>query len=143
FTNISFVARTVDWNPLHLYQTLKAAYEHVGFSFVHILQRCPTYTEGLFEELRSNPDLTLLLTHEDGIPADPPVERMYKNRREHDPSNLAGARELAGMTERLPIGLFYRNPAAPRYEAFTEAGLGMTADEKVANLERELDRFAI
>lgn len=143
FTNISFVARTVDWNPLHLYQTLRAAYEHEGFSFVHILQRCPTYTEGLFEELRTNPDKTLLLTHEDGIPADPPVLRMYQNRLEHDPSDLARARELAGATDRLPIGLFYRNPDAPRYEAFTEMGLGMTADEKLAGLDAELDRFAI
>ncbi|HLE83878.1 MAG TPA: thiamine pyrophosphate-dependent enzyme [Thermoanaerobaculia bacterium] len=143
FTNISFVARTVDWNPLHLYRTLQAAYEHRGFSFVHILQRCPAFTEGVFEELRANPDLTLLLTHERGIPADPAVERLYRHRLEHDPADLGRARELAATTERLPIGLFYRNPEAPRYETFTEAGLGMTADEKVANLERELDRFAI
>jgi hypothetical protein len=43
----------------------------------------------------------------------------------------------------MPIGLFYRNPEAPRYEAFTEVGLGMTADDKVTALEAELDRFAI
>jgi 2-oxoglutarate ferredoxin oxidoreductase subunit beta len=143
FTNVSFVARTVDWNPLHLYQTLKAAYEHRGFSFVHILQRCPTYTDDVFDELRSKPDLTLLLTHGNGIPVDPPVARMYKNQRAHDPSDLTAARELAGMTEKLPIGLFYKNPDSPCYEAFTEVGLGMTPEDKVGNLERELDRFAI
>lgn len=143
FTNISWVARTVDWNPMHLYQTLRAAYEHKGLAFVQILQRCPTYTDGVFEEQRSNPDLTLLLTHENGVPADPPVERMYKNHLEHDPSDLAAARVLAAETERLPIGLFYRNPDAPRYEDYTEVGLGMTVEEKAAALDRELDRFAI
>ncbi|MFP3940358.1 MAG: thiamine pyrophosphate-dependent enzyme [Thermoanaerobaculia bacterium] len=143
FTNVSFVARTVDWNPMHLYRTLEAAHAHRGLSFVHILQRCPTYTEGVFEELRASPDLTLLLTHPDGIPADAAVERMYRNRQEHDPSDLEGARRLAEAGERVPIGLFYRNPDAPCYEAFTEAGLGTTPDEKVQGLERELDRFAI
>jgi 2-oxoglutarate ferredoxin oxidoreductase subunit beta len=143
FTNVSWVARTVDWNPMHLYQTLEAAYHHKGLSFVHILQRCPTYTEGVFEELRNDPDRILLLTHEDGVPADPPVLKMYKNHQEHDPSNLGEARELADDGERLPIGLFYRNPDAPLYDDFTEVGLDMPVEEKIQGLEKELDRFAI
>jgi 2-oxoglutarate ferredoxin oxidoreductase subunit beta len=143
FTNVSFVARTVDWNPPHLYQTLKAAYHHRGLAFVHILQRCPTYTDEIFDEVRRDPDRILLLTHPDGVPADPAVERMYENRREHDPSDLAAARRWADHAERIAIGLFYRNPGAPRYDAYTAEGLGMTAAEKLAALDRELDRFAV
>jgi len=143
FTNISWVARTVDWNPLHLYQTLKAAYEHKGLSFVHILQRCPTYTDNIFDEWRDNPEKMLLLTHENGIEADPPVAKMYKNHLEHDPSDINAARQLASETDRLPIGLFFHNPDAPIYDVFTNEGLSMTLEEKAEGLERELDRFAI
>jgi 2-oxoglutarate ferredoxin oxidoreductase subunit beta len=143
FTNLSFVARTVDWNPLHLYQTLELAHRHRGLSCVHILQRCPAYTAEIFEELQRDPDRILLLTHDDGVPVDAAVGRLYKNRHEHDPSDLEGARRLAEHRERVPIGLFYRNPEAPVYDDFTGLGLGMSDGDKLATLERELDRFAI
>jgi len=143
FPNVSFVARTVDWNPAHLYQTLVAAHRHQGTSFVHILQRCPTYTAELFDEWRKNPDLTTLLTHADGVAVDDAVKRMYKNQLEHDPANLAEGRRLAAMDERLAIGLLYRNQNAPRYEQFSERGLGMSRERKLEALVAELDRFAI
>jgi 2-oxoglutarate ferredoxin oxidoreductase subunit beta len=143
FTNISFVARTVDWNPLHLYQTLKTAFDHKGMSFVQILQRCPTYTDTMFLELQRNPDRIALLEHERGVPVDDAVGRIFKNHVEHDPSNLDRARELAGETERIPIGLFYHNPDAPRYDTYTAAGLDMDTEQRLEALDRELDRFAI
>ncbi len=143
FPNVSFVARTVDWNPAHLQATLTAASRHIGTSFVHILQRCPTYTPKIFESLRNDPDRILLLTHAGGVPVDPVVERMYKNRQVHDPADLAAARALASGGERLAIGLLYRNPDAPRYDQYTARGLDMSREQKVAAIERELDRFAI
>ncbi|MDX1632413.1 MAG: thiamine pyrophosphate-dependent enzyme [Thermoanaerobaculia bacterium] len=143
FTNVSFVARTVDWNPLHLHKTLLAAYDHRGMGFVHVLQRCPTYTPGVFEELRTNPDLTLLLTHEDGVPADDAVRRMYSNQLEHDPSDLDAARDLAEREDRVPIGLLYRDPDAPLYDDYTNEGLGLANERKLDALDAELDRFAI
>ncbi len=45
--------------------------------------------------------------------------------------------------DRLAIGLLYRNPDAPRYDQYTVRGLGMSREQKVAAIERELDRFAI
>jgi len=143
FPNVSFVARTVDWNPLHLAATLEAAYRHKGTSFVHILQRCPTYTPNVFDELRQNPDHTLLLTHSDGVVADEAVRRMYKNQLEHDPTDYGGAHRLADRREKLAIGLLYRNPAAPRLDSFSVRGLDQTREQKAAALERELDRFAV
>jgi len=143
FPNVSFVARSVDWNPAHLYQTLATAAAHRGTSFVHILQRCPTYTPNVFDEWRQNPELTLLLTHERGVPADDVVRRVYKRQAEHDPADLAAARRLASMHEQLAIGLFYRNPEAPRYDLATSVGVGLTREQKLATIERELDRFTI
>jgi 2-oxoglutarate ferredoxin oxidoreductase subunit beta len=144
FPNVSFVARTVDWNPAHLYQTLVTAHQHRGTSFVHILQRCPTYTAEVFEEWRNDPDRILLLHHAGGVPADEGVRRMYKNQREHDPADFAAARDLAAPGgERLAIGLLYRSPDAPRLDETSARGLGTARERKLALLEREIDRFAI
>lgn len=142
-TNVSFVAATVDWNPVHVYATLKAAYQHKGFSFVHIAQRCPHYTPEVFAEAQRDPSLILLLTHEKGIRLDPEIERMFPNRMEHDPSDLEGARRIAQRDDVIPIGLLYRNEDCPRYDEFTQRGLGMTIEAKLQALEQEFDRFAI
>ncbi len=143
FTNASFVAQTVDWNPLHLYATLREAYRHKGMSFVRILQRCPTYTHHLFEEIQNDPSRILLMTHERGVPADDAVKRLYKNRVEHDPSNLSEARDLAERTDMVPIGIFLRDETRPRLEEFSVAGMGMPVDAKLAALNREIDRFLV
>jgi 2-oxoglutarate ferredoxin oxidoreductase subunit beta len=142
-TNASFVARTLDWNALHLYQTLKAAHAHKGLSFVHILQRCPTYTADVFGELQKTPDRILLLKHERGVRVDDAVGRMYKNQLEHDPSDINEARALAENADRVAVGLFYHNPKAPQYDEYTAQGLGWSAEDKIQALEKELDRFAI
>jgi 2-oxoglutarate ferredoxin oxidoreductase subunit beta len=143
FTNVSFVAQTVDWNPAHLYSTLREAHAHRGLSFVRILQRCPTYTAGVFEELVRDPSRLLLLEHENGAPVDDGLRRVFVNRAEHDPSDMAAARALADQDEPLPIGILFRDPERPTYEAFTERGLQMTLEEKVDAMNRELDRFLV
>ena len=143
FTNLSFVAQTVDWNPAHLHATLLEAYHHKGFSFVRIMQRCPTYTAGFYEEHVKDPSRMLLLTHENGVKLDAAVEGSFPNRRAHDPSDLAGARALAEQDEPLPIGIFFRDPARPRYEDLASQGLQMSPEEKLEAVNRELDRFLV
>jgi len=143
FTNVSFVAQTVDWNPVHLYATLLAAYRHRGFSFVRILQRCPTYTPTIFEELQRDPSRLVLLEHADGVPIDPALDRVFKNRIAHDPTDLNEARRIAEQTDPLPIGLLFRDASRPVYEEFTYRGLDMTREERSEALNRELDRFLV
>ncbi len=143
FTNVSFVAKTVDWNPPHVLATLRAAYHHKGTSFVHIAQRCPQYTAGVFEEAQRDPSLVLLLKHDEGVGVDPAVDRIFTNQAEHDPSDLGAALAVARREDVIPIGLLYRNPHRPLYDTFCQKGLGMGVEEKVEALEGELDRFAI
>ena len=142
-TNASFIAQTVDWNPAHLYATLAAAHKHPGFAFVRILQRCPHFKPGLFDAEMSDPARMLLMTHPDGIEIDDAVKQRFENQREHDPSDLAEARELADTEEGTAIGLFYRNETADRYDAFTAEGIATTRDVKLAALESQLDRYQI
>ncbi len=143
FSNVSFVAQTVDWNPVHVSATLKAASAHKGLSFVRIFQRCPQFTPAVFEEAQQDPSLILLMEHEKGIQVDPAGTRQYTNRITHDPSNLAGAFEIAVRNNVLPIGLFYHDPTCATYEEFSTSGLHTPVEEKIAALDKELDRFAI
>ena len=142
-SNVSFVAQTVDWNPAHLSATLKAAHRHQGFSFVRIVQRCPHYKLGLYDSVQSDPSGLLLLTHPDGIDVDEAIKKILKNQREHDPSDLNAARELAGSRDAIPIGLLYRNPNADHYEDYTTAGLATSRSEKLAALNAQLDRYQV
>ena len=142
-TNVSFVAQTVDWNPPHLYATLVAAHEHPGFSYVRILQRCPTYTADVFEDLQSDPEKLLLLKHENGIPAEPAVDRLFPNQHTHAPNDMEAARALAERTDVVPIGLFYQDRSRPRYEELSAQGTELPAAERLSAISAELDRFAI
>jgi 2-oxoglutarate/2-oxoacid ferredoxin oxidoreductase subunit beta len=143
FANISFVARTVDRHPPHLYETLRAAYHHQGTSFVHILQRCPTYTPDMFEVLRREPERMLFLEHADGISGDGGPRYAFPNREAHDPTDHMAAHTFAARRDAIPIGLFYRDATAPRYDLHTAQGVGQGSAARLAALERELDRFAV
>jgi 2-oxoglutarate ferredoxin oxidoreductase subunit beta len=140
-TNASFVAQSADWIPDHLYQTLRVAYRHRGFSFVRVLQRCPKFSAPVFEEEARKPDLTEMLVHENGI--DPPgLDRLYKNRTWHDPADLEEARRLAENTSEVRIGLFFRDHSRPCYDEVRRLP-SYTAEEKIQKLNAELDRHGV
>lgn len=142
-TNCSFVAQTVDWNPPHVYATIREAHRHPGLAFVRILQRCPHYMEDEFTQIQEDPTQVLLMTHERGVPVDDSLKRLFKNRVDHDPSDLNGARVHAAREDVIPIGLFYRNPDAPRYDVESVRGLEMRDAERVKGAQAALDRFLV
>jgi len=45
----TFIARTIDRNPSHMKEIIKAAALHKGVSFVEVLQNCVIYNDGAFE----------------------------------------------------------------------------------------------
>jgi 2-oxoglutarate ferredoxin oxidoreductase subunit beta len=141
--NVSFVAQAVDWIPELLYDIVAAAYRHRGFSFVRIVQRCPEFLPKLFDPWLHDPQRTLLLWHEHGLKVSPGLAKVYKQSREHDPSNLDRAREVASLEDPIPVGILYRNPAVPCYEDLRRAGQSRTAAQVRAGLEGELDRFTV
>jgi 2-oxoglutarate ferredoxin oxidoreductase subunit beta len=142
-TNVSFVAQVVDWNPPMLYETIKKAHQHRGTSFVRIIQRCPVFVDGVFGEFQDDPSRLLLLRHENGVPVDDNIARMFKTQREHDPSDLNAAREIAENESLMPVGLLYHNPDAPVYDDMSSVGLGMSDEQKIAGINKALDAFAI
>ena len=142
-TNASFVAQSVDWNPVHLYATLQAAHHHPGLAFVRVIQRCPHYMPNDFEEIQTDPSKILLMQHPDGIQMDPNVAKMFKTRVDHDPADLASARDHAAREDVTPIGLFYRNPDGERYDEAAAWGLEMNPAEKVQGAQAAMDSFLI
>jgi 2-oxoglutarate/2-oxoacid ferredoxin oxidoreductase subunit beta len=142
-SNASFVAQTIDWNPPHLYSTIRAAYEHPGASFVRVLQRCPHFTSHVFSEPQKDLHRVALLRHTDGIPLDPVIAKMFPNQVEHDPRDLARARSLAEREDAYPIGLFYRNEDALRYDHATAQGIHTPPRRKLEAIETVLERFVI
>ena len=140
-TNASFVAQTAEWSPPHLEATLRAAFAHPGFAFVRVLQRCPVYMPDQFAPAVSDRSLIELLTHQDGVDV-PQLASAYKSRRVHDPSDLHEARRIAEDQQPVRLGVFYRDPSKPRYEETRRRPL-QTADDKIARLNKELDRYAV
>ena len=140
-TNASFVAQTAEWVPAHLNATLRAAYHHDGFAFVRVLQRCPMYTPGIFQQAVQQPDATELLVHDDGVMV-PALEKIYRNRLTHDPRDLARARELAMPGEKIRLGVFFRDASRARYDLIRQVP-SKTAAERVTLLDQELDRYAV
>jgi 2-oxoglutarate ferredoxin oxidoreductase subunit beta len=140
-TNVSFVAQTAEFVPAHLYATLRAAYRHRGLSFVRILQRCPIYTPGIYGEAVKKPALVELLVHDDGVNV-PGLEGMYRQQRQHDPADLAAARELAEGQVPIRLGVFFRDASKLCYETL-RAVPKRGVRERLTLMETELDRHAV
>ena len=48
----TFVARTVDVDAKHMQEILTRAHQHKGTAFVEILQNCPVFHDGVWEEMQ-------------------------------------------------------------------------------------------
>ncbi len=132
----SFVASTADWIPDHLGNTIKAAFDHPGFAFVHISQRCPHFDPNGFDYKTST--WFSFLNHANGIAAD---KRLADKAEviEHDPANLDSAFKYA-LAERRYFGLFYQDKNKPRYDRIL---LDQTANTVKKERSKILDRYMI
>jgi len=142
-SNVSFIAQAVDWIPETLFDIVKAAYHHKGFSFVRIIQRCPEWLPKALEPWLQDPDRVQLVHHADGIQVSPGLARVYKNQIEHDPMDIHRAREIASDTDTIPVGILYRNPNVPCYEDTRHSGALRTPQAIRTNFEAELDKYSV
>jgi len=142
-SNVSFVAQAVDWVPELLYDIIRQAYLHRGFSFLRIIQRCPEFLPKMFDPWLHDPGRTQLVTHPRGLAISSDLARTYTNRIEHDPADIDRAREIASTEDPIPVGILYRNPDVPCYEDLRNAGQIRTVEQIRAGLEAELDKFTV
>ena len=141
--NVSFVAQAADWIPELLYDIVRAAFHHDGFSFIRIVQRCPEWLPKHFDPWLHDPQKVLLLHHGNGLSISPSLAQVYKNQLEHDPSNIHRAREIASTVDPIPVGILYHDPDVPRYEDIRHGTALRTTDLIQRGLEAEFDKFAI
>ncbi|MDT8448454.1 MAG: thiamine pyrophosphate-dependent enzyme [bacterium] len=139
-SNRSFVAQTATWLPGHLQQTLESGWAHRGLSFIRILQRCPKFSPQAYGEAQELRERFVFLQPAEGSQAS--AEESLADRLEHDPSDLKAARRLLQEEPRMPLGLLYRNPAVPSYQALRLRARPSRA-EKLLALENLLDRFSL
>jgi 2-oxoglutarate ferredoxin oxidoreductase subunit beta len=90
-----------------------------------------------------DPDKLLILTHENGVQLSPAMARVYQSHTEHDPADLVEARRIVGTSERVPVGIIYRNPDAPCYEDLRAPRERFTPELVKKGLNEELDKFTI
>jgi 2-oxoglutarate ferredoxin oxidoreductase subunit beta len=102
-----------------------------------------TWKRGVHDPLQSDPSQLLLMTHEKGIQLEESIQKIFKNQKERDPSDMDEARELAGDPEGVSIGLFYHNTSVDRYDEYTAQGLATSRAQKIAALKAELSRYQI
>lgn len=142
--NVSFVAQTADWKPAHLHATIRKAYEHPGLSFVRIVQRCPVWMRDTYEPTVKDPNAITVLDHEDGIKLSDDQLKKFKKVITHDPRDIVRGREIAEkVNETLPIGLFYQNVNAYRYDDFGAHNLGISDEDRVKAINHLMDRYAV
>ena len=141
--NVSFVAQAVDWIPETLFDIVKAAYHHKGFSFVRIIQRCPEWLPKSLDPWLQDPARVQLLHHEKGLQLSQGISRVYKNQLEHDPLDIHRAREIASNQDIIPVGILYQNPAVPCYEETRHSGALRTVEAIKRNFETELDKYSV
>ena len=141
--NASFVAQAVDWIPDLTHDIIQAGFRHRGFSFIRVLQRCPEYMGHRYDDWVQNPDRMLLLKHENGLDISDDLGRIYRNQEVHDPSQRNRAREIAAVSDPIPVGILYRNPDVPCYEDFQVPETMNTAETVKNFLETEFDKFTI
>lgn len=88
----SFAARTFSGNVKHMTEVIRAGLQHKGFSFIEIMQSCPTYNKATPHEW---------------------YQQRVKDVSEfpdYDPSNITKAREIAEDIEnKIAIGVLYQN----------------------------------
>ncbi|MCW8845994.1 MAG: thiamine pyrophosphate-dependent enzyme [Gammaproteobacteria bacterium] len=142
-TNVSFVAQVVEWIPDLLYKVIEQAFNHKGFAFVRILQRCPHFMPTLWDQLLANPDNLAVLDSENGVQLSDATAKVYKTRIAHDNSDLHAARQIASLEDKVPLGILYRDESVPTYDELKRPRRLHAPELAEAVLNKSFDRFGI
>ncbi|MDG2140133.1 MAG: 2-oxoacid:ferredoxin oxidoreductase subunit beta [Gammaproteobacteria bacterium] len=132
----TFIARSIDTEAKHLAEIVRKSSVHKGASFVEILQNCPIYNDGVFEQVKNKkvaPDFRAEVTHGDAITFGKDREKGISLNRDsltlevlpvdgnegklliHDEHNKVQAQLLASMKGPdfpVAVGVLYREKKA-------------------------------
>jgi 2-oxoglutarate ferredoxin oxidoreductase subunit beta len=122
----TFVARSMDRDPIHLRGILKKAHEHKGTSFVEIYQNCNVFNDGAFEiftEKATKKEETLFLEHgkplifgqnnDKGIKLDG-LKPVVVSMKENSPNDL-WIHDQYDKTKATILAQFFDDPQKPNH----------------------------
>lgn len=128
----SFIARTIDKDPVHLVNVLKEAYEHKGTSFVEIYQDCNIFNNKAFDDfsLKANRlkntvllkegepllfgeqlEYQLSLSNDEVVKTKVDDASQNVQKIVHDPTNYLHAQRLSTLKFPdfpVPLGVYYK-----------------------------------
>ena len=141
-TNVSFLAQTASWLPVHMEDTLRKAWHHRGMAFVRILARCPVFMPNAFGADGSIFP-AIFPENPEGVPVNKGVLRTAPTEA-HDHGDLHAAQRMAMREDGAPMGLLYWNPELPSYE---EVRRSRTKEKDPAALisaiNAQLDKYSV
>lgn len=116
----SFAARAYSGNIKQLTSLIRKAVQHKGFSFIEILQDCPTYNEA--------------------TPHNWYMERVYSvdEIKSYDSTDLELAKTVSiDLEERIATGLIYHNPTSKDFyeRIVNRQGIASELTEEVKNID--------
>jgi len=159
----TFVARSIDTEAKHLSAVVEQGHDHKGAAFIEILQNCPIYNDGVFEQVKDKktaPEFRVVLEHgkpvrfgqnqEKGIRLNTlnlqlEVVELGRGIEEsdllvHDEGNKVLAQMLSALSGPefpIPVGVIYRE-AKPDYVTSTQIQLGVSRRNSKGQLEKLL-----
>ena len=128
----TFIARSIDTESKHLSGIVKRGSEHNGTAFIEILQNCPIYNDGVFDQVKDKklaPDFRVEVRHGEPITFGKENEKGIKLNREtlalevvpclgnesevlvHDELNKVQAQllsEMKGPNFPIAVGVLYK-----------------------------------
>ncbi len=115
-----FVARGFSGDIKHMSQILEQAISYKGFSYVEILQNCPTYNKATTHEWYMENIVNI-------------------DDREYDPTDIMQAKNLAenGIDGKIPIGILYKNEQKKSFMDRQENRIGVNRElaEEVSKVD--------
>lgn len=92
----------------------------------------------------STPESLTLLDHEYGIELDDQVRKSFKKSIIHNPSDMSAARSLVDLEDGShPVGLFYQNTGAARYDDYGSQNLNMPVRERLESVNALMDIYSV
>ncbi len=119
-SGFTYIARGYSYDIKHLKEVIKKGIEHVGLSFIDVLQPCPTYNDINTKEWYQS------FTLDENNPAIR-IPKIYKLEEEgyngvvdndEDSSDkiIKAIEKSKEWENRIPVGVFYENKNTPTYE---------------------------
>ena len=119
-SGFTYIARGYSYDIKHLKEVIKKGIEHIGLSFIDVLQPCPTYndinTKEWYQSFKldeKNPSIRIPKIYkleEEGY------NGTVDNDEESSTKLIKAIEKSKEWENRIPVGVFYENKNIPTYE---------------------------